>query len=117
MIDEGLVIAVVVRDRLSMFPRCLEAIYAHTEERFRIVVVAEAADRTSREYLDRLSAQKGNLSVKLVDRVLMQGEARNIALKEVDERYCIILENDTIVHENWLPPLVECMREEEAVVV
>jgi hypothetical protein len=57
------------------------------------------------------------MTVVLVDRLLMQGEARNIAMRQVNERFCVILENDTIVHKNWLGPMLECMREEEAAVV
>jgi hypothetical protein len=69
------------------------------------------------EYLRQLQRQKDNLSVVLVDRLLMQGEARNLALRDVHERLCVVLENDTIVHANWLTPMLACMREERAAVV
>jgi hypothetical protein len=59
---------------------------------------------TTREYLLNLQTQKNNLSVVLVDHHLMQSEARNLAMRHVDERFCVVLENDTIVHENWLSP-------------
>ena len=36
---------------------------------------------------------------------------------KLHERFCVVLENDTIVHENWLAPMLECMREEGAAVV
>jgi hypothetical protein len=61
--------------------------------------------------------QKDNMSVILVGRQLMQGEARNIGLRETDERLCVVLENDTIVHPNWLAPMLECLRDERAAVV
>jgi glycosyltransferase involved in cell wall biosynthesis len=117
MSSESVVIAVVLRDRFSVFPRCLEALYAYTDVRFRVIVVAGGTDRMTEEYLHQLRVQKDNMSVVLADRLLMQGEARNIAIRQADERFCIVLENDTIVHENWLAPLLECMREEEAAVV
>lgn len=117
MLSESVVIAVVARDRFSMFPRCLEALYAHTDVRFRVIVVAGGTDRTTEEYLHQLQVQKDNMSVVLVDRLLMQGEARNVAIRQADERFCVVLENDTIVHENWLRPMLECMREEGAAVV
>src|SRR5437899_1095345 len=115
--SERVVIAVVPRDRFSLFPRCLEALYAYMDVRFRVIVVAGGADRATEEYLRQLQRQKDNLSVVLVDRLLMQGEARNLALRDVHERLCAVLENDTIVHENWLTPMLECMREERAAVV
>ena len=114
---ETVVIAVVMRDRFSMFPRCLEALYAHTHVGFRLIVVAGGADSATKEYLHRLQVQRGNMSVVLTERLLMQAEARNLALRGVDERFCVVLENDTIVHENWLAPMLECMREEGAAAV
>ena len=116
-LSDSLVIAVVPRDRFSTFSRCLEALYACTHVRFRVIVVAGGADRRTEEYLRQLERQKDNVSVVLVDRLLMQGEARNLALREVHERLCVVLENDTIVHENWLAPMLACMEEERAAVV
>jgi len=115
--SDSVVIAVVPRDRFSMFRPSLEALYAHTDMRFRVLVVAGGTDRATEEYLHQVQVQKGNMNVVLVDRLLMQGEARNIALRQMDERFCVVLENDTIVHENWLAPMLECMREEGAAVV
>jgi hypothetical protein len=117
VLSESVDIAVVPRDRFSMFRPCLEALYAHTDRPFRVIVVAGGTDAATEEYLCRLQAEKCNMSVVLVDRLLMQGEARNLAMRQLEERYCVILENDTIVGENWLPPLLECIREERAAVV
>ena len=91
MSSESVAIAVVLRDRFSIFPRCLEALYAYTDVRFRVIVVAGGTDRTTEEYLHQLQVQKDNMSVVLVDRLLMQGEARNIAIRQADERFCIVL--------------------------
>jgi glycosyltransferase involved in cell wall biosynthesis len=110
-------IAIVPRDRFSMFSRCLEALYAYTSGLFRVIVVAGGADEATKTYLRQFKVQKGNISVVLVDRLLMQGEARNIALRHAEERFVVILENDTIVQKGWLEPLLECMREERAAVV
>jgi glycosyltransferase involved in cell wall biosynthesis len=117
MLSERIAIAVVLRDRFSMFSRCLDALYSYTDVPFRVIVVAGGADKTTEEYLHQLQMQRDNISVVLVDRLLMQGEARNVAIRQANERFCVVLENDTIVHENWLPPLLECMREEGAAVV
>jgi hypothetical protein len=85
--------------------------------RFRVIVVAGGTDKATKEDLYQLQLQKDNMTVVFVDRLLMQGEMRNIAIRQVNERFCVILENDTIVHENWLGPMLECMREEKAAVV
>ena len=117
MSSETIDVVVVTRDRFSMFPQCLEALYAHTHVPFRVLVVAGGTDRATEQYLRQVEVQKGNISVVLVDGLLMQGEARNVGLREADERFCVVLENDTIVHENWLAPMLECMRQEGAAAV
>jgi glycosyltransferase involved in cell wall biosynthesis len=117
MAAEMIVIGVVPRDRLSVFPRCLEALYARTDGPFRVVVVAGGADHATRQHLHTLQAQYDRLSVDLLDRLLEQATVRNIVLQHVPERLCVLLENDTLVHPNWLPPLLECMRAERAAVV
>src|SRR5262245_25756076 len=115
--DENVVIAVVPRDRFSMFRPCLEAVYAFTRMPFRVIVVAGGVDRDTEEYLHHLQSQKTNISIAFLDHLLTQGEARNIALRQVNERFCVVLENDTIVQENWLAPMFDCMREEGAAAV
>jgi len=115
--SECVAIVVVVRDRVSTFPRCLEAIYANTDAPFRVIVVAGAVDRTTQQYFHQFQKQKNNLSVMLVDHRPMQCEARNIGIRETDERLCVVLENDTIVHKNWLAPMLQCLREEKAAAV
>jgi glycosyltransferase involved in cell wall biosynthesis len=117
MASEMVVIGVVPRDRLSTFPRCLEALYAHTASPFRVVLVAGGADHATRQHLQTLQAQYANLSVVLVDRLLEQATARNLVLRHVHERCCVLIENDTLVHPGWLHPLLECMRDERAAVV
>lgn len=117
LINEKIVIALVVRDRFSMFRPCLEALYLHTDQPFRIVAVVGGADEQTLKYLTEFQQKNDDFNAVFIDRLLMQGEARNIALKQFDERFCVVLENDTIVHENWLRPLLDCMHEEGAAVV
>jgi len=107
-------IIAVVRDRFSTFPQCLEALYRNTDIPFRLVVVAGGADGKTEEYLAAFQRREKNMSLVLMDRLLMQGEARNIGLQHCDERFCVILENDTIVHENWLAPLLQCVQSRNA---
>lgn len=117
MASETVAICVVPRDRLSMFPRCLEALYTHTDGPFRVILVAGGADDATRQQIQTLQAQYANLKVLLVDSLLAQATARNLVLQHVHERLCVLIENDTLVHPNWLPPLLECVRDERAAVV
>ncbi|HZN02966.1 MAG TPA: glycosyltransferase [Candidatus Polarisedimenticolia bacterium] len=114
---EGMAIVVVPRDRFSMFARCLDAIEARTPPPFRVVAVAGGADPATRSYLEGLRTMRPHVTALLPDRLLEQSESRNLALRQVRERFVVVLENDTIVQEGWLPPLLECLREERAAAV
>jgi glycosyltransferase involved in cell wall biosynthesis len=100
-----------------MFTRCLEALYTNTDVPFRVFIVAGGADKTTENSLRDLEIKKANLSVVIMDDLLMQGQARKIGLCHANHRYCVVLENDTIVHKNWLAPMFECIREEGAAAV
>ena len=115
--SEKVLIGIVPRDRFSMFQRCLQAVYAWTDVPFRVVLVAGGADVATKEYIQKLADEKDDCSVAFENRLLLQGEARNLALQQGKERFFVALENDTIVHENWLRPLLVCTQEEGAAVV
>lgn len=110
-------IALVPADRYSVLPKCLDAIYRNTKTPFRVIVVDGNAGPSTRAYLEKAQAEKRNLSVVRVDRILGSAEARNLALQQVKERYVAIVENDLIVCDNWLEPLLSCAQEERAAVV
>jgi len=115
--SHDLAIAVVPRDRFSIFPQCLEALFSHTRASFHVIVAAGGADKATEAYLHQLRARKRNVSLVLAEHPLTQAEARNLAIQQAAERFCVVLENDTIVHDNWLEPMFECLFEERAAVV
>jgi glycosyltransferase involved in cell wall biosynthesis len=117
MRTDGVDIVVVPRDRFSMFPRCIEALFDRTDQPFRVIIVAGGADRDTAEYLVGLERQHDNVRLVLADHLLTQAEARNIGMQLAESRLCVVLENDTIVHASWLPPMLECMAHEGAAVV
>jgi hypothetical protein len=96
---------------------CLDALYANTRGQFGILVVAGAVDPETRASLDWLRTTKSNLDHVLEDGLLTQAKARNLGLQHCAERFVVILENDVIVDDNWLPPMLECMRDEQVAVV
>jgi GT2 family glycosyltransferase len=112
MSADSIDIVVFPRDRFSVFPQCIDAIYDHTSEPFNLIAVAGGVDPETKRYLNRLAVERPNFSVVLPDQLLLQGEARNLGLRHAHQRLCVLLENDTIVHENWLTPMLECLREQ-----
>jgi GT2 family glycosyltransferase len=112
-------VLVVPRDRFSLFPRCLETLYAATDLPMRVVVVSGGTDAATRRYLLDARASRANLELVLRDQVLSQIQARRLAMQTLspDERYVVMLENDTLVHTGWLAPLVKCVQEQGAAAV
>jgi cellulose synthase/poly-beta-1,6-N-acetylglucosamine synthase-like glycosyltransferase len=114
---EAITILIIPRDRFSVFSKCIEAIYAYTSSKFRVVVLAGGMDAATQEFLTGLQEEKDNFQVVSVQRLLTQIKLRSMAMEHAQGRYCVLMENDTIVHENWLSPLMACMLEERAAVV
>jgi len=117
MMPAKVTIAVVPRDRFSVFRRCIDAIYASTHVPFRLLVVTGGTDNATKTYLRELERRQRGVSVVYFDHFLAQGEAREIALRHTDDRFVVLLENDTIMHDNWLVRLLECIHEERAAMV
>jgi glycosyltransferase involved in cell wall biosynthesis len=116
-VEETTVVGVVIRDRFSMFDPCISAIRAYTDAPFRLVVVVGGADSETTQYLRAVQAGLAGTTLVVTDDLLLQGQARNLVLRHSKGRFCAILENDTIVHRNWLRPLLQCIEEESAAVV
>ncbi|HLV01412.1 MAG TPA: glycosyltransferase family A protein [Acidobacteriota bacterium] len=98
-LSERVAVIVTMRDRFSMFSRCLESLYKNTNIPFRVIVVVGGANTEIRDYL-KGGRTGGNLTTVFTKRLLLQGEARNIGMREVGERFCVILENDTLSGSN-----------------
>src|SRR5215218_104541 len=104
-----------MRDRFSTFPQCLETLYARTNIPFDLLTIVGGADAATKDYLLQLQRRRENVHVVLTPSLLTQQDARRVVMQQLDEKFgtrsfCVILENDTLVHDNWLPPLLECMR-------
>jgi GT2 family glycosyltransferase len=117
MSAEAIDIAVLVRDRVSTFPKCLDALYAATHLPFRIIVVVGGADLATRIYLDGVARRRENLRVIYRDSVLREADARRLALGSISAARCVLMENDSIVHPGWLRPLLDAARQERAAIV
>ena len=111
------VVVIVVRDRFSMFRECIERLYAHTKYPFRLMIIAGGVDTGTKEYLYQVRSEKDDCQLVLGEHILTQAGARNLALEESNERFVCILENDTLVHDDWLPRMLDCMTATGAAVV
>jgi len=116
-IDDCLVTIVVSpRERFSVSTRSLDSIYQHTDVPFDLVYVDGGSPRYVRDYLLKAASDRG---FKLIRRetFLSPNHARNLALRHVQTRYVVFIDNDVVVSPGWLTPLIACAEETGAAIV
>jgi len=108
--DPIVTIAVVPRERFSMALESLDDVYAKTRFPFHLVYVDGGSPPRVRRALEQRAREYGFALVRK-NRFLMPNEARNIALRTVETKYVVFIDNDLLVTPGWLEALVECADE------
>lgn len=116
MVEPLVTIVVVPRERFSVAPRALEALYTSTQTPFRLVYVDGGSPARIRRYLAAQARARGFELVR-TKRYLVPNEARNIGLRHVRTPYVAFLDNDAVPAPGWLERLVECAEQTGAWVV
>jgi hypothetical protein len=106
-------IIVVPRERFSHSERSLANIYENTSCPFNLTYVSAGAPPRIQRHLERESEEKGFHLIR-VPRYLSPNRARNLALREIDTKYVVFLDNDALVMPGWLEALVQCAEETRA---
>jgi GT2 family glycosyltransferase len=109
-------IAFVPREQFSTTRRSLETLYARTKAPFELVCVDGGSPPEIQKYLLEAS-KRWNFSLIRTESFLSPNQARNIALEYVKTKYVVFVDNDVLVGERFLEPLVECAMETGAWVV
>lgn len=109
-------IVVVPRERFSYTRASLEALYRCTEAPFRLIYVDGGSPSRVRRYLESAARERGFDLIRS-DGHLAPNRARNLALRRVQTRYVVFIDNDVVVSSGWLPPLVRCAEETNAAIV
>ncbi len=109
-------IAFVPREQFSTTERSLETLYRRTVEPFELVCVDGGSPQAIANYLATAARQR-NFMLLRTESYLTPNQARNLALPHVTTPYVVFVDNDVLVTEGWLEPLVACARETGAWVV
>lgn len=91
--------------------RCIESIRAHTRPPYELIVIDNASQDGTRDYLHRLD---GPVRVWCSERNLGFAGAVNQGLRLARGTTLVILNNDTIVTEGWLNNLLACVNSDPA---
>lgn len=116
MASPRVTIGFVPRESFSQTRRCLEALYARTEEPFQLVCIDAASPPIVQRYLTKAAREKGFRLIR-TDEYIFPNEARNLVLDHVDTEFVVFVDNDALVAPGWLKALVRCADETGAWVV
>jgi GT2 family glycosyltransferase len=105
-------IVMATRDAIEWAPRALEALLEHTEPCYELIVVDNASEDGTREFLAR--SVRG-ITLIQNDRNYGYGVATNLGASHAISRYLLLLNSDALVHRHWLPPLIARLEEDETI--
>ena len=99
-------VAFVPREQFSTTQRCLETLLERTKEPFDLVVVDGGSPSEVRDYLREASVHHGFTLVR-TEEYLTPNQARNLAISHVRTEHVVFVDNDVLVSDGWLKPLVD----------
>lgn len=100
-------IIIPVWNMKELTERCVNSIIRHTKFPYRLIIVDNASGNETRLYLEGLKKRK-DIDVVLIRNKenLGNSKAANQGIRASDAEYVCILDNDTLVMDNWLTEMV-----------
>ena len=109
-------IVVTPRDRYTGVDDCIKTLYEFTPEPFNLFVLdLDYPQKIIHQVEEILSGRPGAKIIPLG--LITPVEALEQIRDQIETPYVFLLDNDSRVTEGWLPPLLECAREENAALV
>lgn len=109
-------IVVVPRERFSLAMRSLESLFEHTDFPFSMIYIDGGSPDAVRRHLIAQSRRRGFHLIR-TDRYLSPNQARNLAIRHVETKYVVFVDNDLVVSPGWLEALHRCAEETKGWVV
>lgn len=110
---EGTSIIIPTHNKLSYVQECIESIVRYTQEPYELIVIDNASDDGTAEWLR--SAHIDRLRMKVCDRNIGFAGAVNQGLHMAAGSSLLILNNDTVVTRNWLTNMLTAVMSDHAI--
>jgi len=107
---ENIDIIICVYNAYEDVKSCIESVFEYSSEPYNIIIVDDGSDELVKNYLESLKNSCTNIELFRNEKSKGYTRAANIGLKYSNADYCILLNSDTIVTENWLDKLVNCIK-------
>ena len=112
-----LTIGIVPRERFSVAARSLKTILEFTDLDYELVIVDNQTPPRYWSQIEQLIAGRENVRIIRTDRFLLPGPCKELIAQVCDNELTCLLENDVLVTEGWLPPMIAALQEHAADVV
>ncbi len=101
-------IAIPVWNKKELTERCVNSILSNTDFPYRLVLIDNASQKPTAEYLKSVSCQYPDKIKLVVNKENLGNTAAGVqGMKYSDAEYVCILDNDTIVCKGWLSEMVK----------
>ena len=109
-------IIVTPRERYSGIIDCIETIYLHTEQAFRLIILDLAYPTSIRQQIDAFITTKDNAEVLTLGKIIPM-KALAAVCPYIETEAVMLLDNDSRLTADWLPPLLACIEKDDVAVV
>ena len=103
-------IVCVPREVFSVTQKSLETLFERTRVPFDLVYVDGGSPPQTREYLEQAAGEFG-FTLLRTRQFITPNQARNLSLAHVRTPFVVFIDNDVLVSEGWLEPLIDCARQ------
>lgn len=97
-----------------MAAQALEQIYRNTHFDFRLILVDCGIPDTYRRQMDEVLKGRDNFEFIRTDHYLQTNAAHNLVIERNEDPFLCLIENDNLVHEDWLLHLLAACEEHPA---
>lgn len=116
LMDLDVTVAITVRETFSTTIRSMKSFLEFVPTDVKVVFVSPAVPK---KILDEVEVilKKYDSEIVYKDTFLTPNQIRNLALEHVKTKYVAFIDNDVLVKDDWLTPLIKCAEEENASIV
>jgi hypothetical protein len=107
-------IGFVPRERFSVASQALQRIFDVTKTPFNLIVVDCNIPNTYRRQMDEVLKGHENVRIICVDQYLLPNQSRNLIIREANDDFVCMIENDVLVEDGWLIRLIQACEEHPA---
>ncbi len=100
----------------ALTQQCVDSIVANTRFPYRLIIVDNASEHETRQYLEGLTRRE-DVAVTVIrnEENLGNSKAANQGMRLSDADFVCILDNDTIVTEHWLTEMVKVAQSDASI--